>query len=138
MIYNNNCKDNQKLPDNWDDIFKNRRELPPEEFQFSIGKQWKNSTDRSEGDEKVNNNSPSDRLEGDHKLNNNSSSDCSEVDRKINNNSPSDQTEGAKYFPFRQMYPLRGSKSELAVDKTTTPVLLWLKGEIITMMNIMY
>ena len=26
-----------KLPDNWDDIFKNHHELPPEEFQFSIG-----------------------------------------------------------------------------------------------------
>ena len=50
-----------KLPDNWDDLFKNHRELPLEEFQFSIGKQWKIPTDRSEGDRKVNNNSPTDR-----------------------------------------------------------------------------
>ena len=52
-----------KLPDNWDDLFKNHRELPPEEFQFSIGKQWKNPTDHSEGDRKVNNNLPTDPSE---------------------------------------------------------------------------
>ena len=34
-----------KLPDNWDDIFKNYHELSPKEFQFSIGKQWKTPTD---------------------------------------------------------------------------------------------
>ena len=28
-----------KLPDNWDDLFNNHRELPLDEFQFSIGKQ---------------------------------------------------------------------------------------------------
>ena len=35
-----------KFSDNWDDIFKNHRELPPEELQFSIEKQWKTPTDR--------------------------------------------------------------------------------------------
>ena len=49
-----------KLPDNWDNIFKNHRELTPKEFQFSKGKQWKNPTDYSEVDRKVNNNSPTD------------------------------------------------------------------------------
>ena len=34
-----------KLPDNWDDFFKNHFELPPKEFQFNIGKQRKNRTD---------------------------------------------------------------------------------------------
>ena len=52
----------KKLPENWDGIFKNHRELPPEEYHFSIGKQWKNLTDRSEVDRKVNNNSPSDQI----------------------------------------------------------------------------
>ena len=36
-----------KLPDNWDGIFKNHHELPPNEFQFRIGKQWKTPTDCS-------------------------------------------------------------------------------------------
>ena len=53
-----------KLPYNWEDLFNNHRELPPEEFQFSIGKQWEKSTDRSEGDRVVKNNSPSDQIEG--------------------------------------------------------------------------
>ena len=39
---------------------------------------------------------------------------------------------------LRHIYPFRGSKSELAVEKSTTPVLVWLKREIMTMMNIMY
>ena len=64
-----------KLSENWDDIFKNHRELPPKEFQFSIGKQWKTLTDCSEGYRKVNNNSPT---------------AFSEVDRKVNNNSPTE------------------------------------------------
>ena len=83
-----------KLLDNWDDLFNNHRELPPEEFQFSIGKKMKNPTDRSEGDRKVNNNSPSDRSVGDRKVNNYSPNDRSEGDHKVNNNSPSDYTEG--------------------------------------------
>ena len=53
-----------KLPDNWDELFKNHRELPPKEFQFSIRKQWKTPTDCSEGDRKFNNNSPTDCSEG--------------------------------------------------------------------------
>ena len=48
-----------KLPDNWGDP-------QPEEFQFSIRKQWKTPNDRSEGDHKVNKNSPSDQTEGDN------------------------------------------------------------------------
>ena len=69
-----------KIPDSWDNIFKDHCELPPEEFQLSIGKQCKTRltvqrettsqttthfTDRSEGDRKVINNSPTERLEGD-------------------------------------------------------------------------
>ena len=46
--------------------FQHRRELPPEEFQFSIRKQWKTLTDRQEGDRKVNQNSPSDQTEGEN------------------------------------------------------------------------
>ena len=61
-----------KLPDNWDDIFKNHQQLPPEEFDFRIGKLCKTPTDLSKGDGKVNNNSPSDHSEGDRKVNNNS------------------------------------------------------------------
>ena len=34
-----------KPPDNCGDLFKNHRELPPKEFPFSIGKQWKTPTD---------------------------------------------------------------------------------------------
>ena len=60
-----------KLLDNWGNLFKNHRELPPKEFQFSIGKQWKTPTECSEGDCKANNNSPTDRSEGDRKVNNN-------------------------------------------------------------------
>ena len=104
-----------KLPDNWDDLFKNHCELPPEEFQFSIGKQWKTPIGCSEVDWKVNNNSPTDCSEVDCKVNNNSPTDCSEGDhkvnnisptyrskgdRKVNNNSPSDQTERANYCSF--------------------------------------
>ena len=83
-----------KLLDNWGNLFKNHRELPPKEFQFSIGKQWKNLIDCSEGDRKFNNNSPTYCSEGDLKVNNNSPTDRSEVDRKINNNSPTDCWEG--------------------------------------------
>ena len=36
-----------KIPDNWDDLFKNYRGLPPKELQFSIEKQWKLPTDCS-------------------------------------------------------------------------------------------
>ena len=36
-----------KLPDNWDGLFKNNCELPPEEFQLSIGKQQKTPTECS-------------------------------------------------------------------------------------------
>ena len=56
----------KKLPDNWYDLFKNHCELPPEEFQFIIGKQWKTPTDSSEGYCKVNNNLPSDHTEGEN------------------------------------------------------------------------
>ena len=76
-----------KLPDNWDNLFKNNREMPPKEFQFSIGIQCKTPTDSYELDQKVNNNSPSDCSEGDRKVNNNSPTDYTEVDRKLNNNS---------------------------------------------------
>ena len=72
-----------KLPDIWDDIFKDHRELPPKEFQFILVKQWKTPTDCSEGDVKVNNNSPTDCSEGDRKVSNNSNTDRSEVDRKV-------------------------------------------------------
>ena len=97
-----------KLSDNWDNIVKNHRELPSKKFQFSKVKQWKTLTDCSEGDRKVNNNSPTDRSERDCKVNNNLPTDCSEVyhkvnnntptvcserDRKVNNNSPKDQRE---------------------------------------------
>ena len=57
----------KKLPDNWEDIFNDHRELLPEEFQFSIGKQWKTPTDCSEVDRKVINNSLTDRSEGNRK-----------------------------------------------------------------------
>ena len=66
-----------KIPDNWGDIFKNHRELPPEELQFSIGKKWKTPTDRSEGDLKVNKKSPADLSEGDRKVKKNSPTDHS-------------------------------------------------------------
>ena len=33
-----NARKTNKLPEKWDDLFKNHRKLPPEEFQFSIGK----------------------------------------------------------------------------------------------------
>ena len=36
-----------KIPDNWDNLFKNHCELPSKEFQFSIEKQWKPPTDCS-------------------------------------------------------------------------------------------
>ena len=32
----------KKLPDNWDNLFNNHHELPPEEFQFIIGKKMEN------------------------------------------------------------------------------------------------
>ena len=35
-----------KFPDNWDNLFKNHRELPPGEFQFRIVKQCTTPTDR--------------------------------------------------------------------------------------------
>ena len=38
----------------------------------------------------------------------------------------------------RQIYPLRESNYDISIDKTTTPVLLWLEREIIKMMNIVY
>ena len=53
-----------KLPDNRENIFNNHRELPQEEFQFIIEKQWKTLTDHSKGYRKLNNNSPSDQIEG--------------------------------------------------------------------------
>ena len=46
----------KKLADNWEYIFKKQCELPPEEFKFSIEKQWKTLNDRSEVDCKINNN----------------------------------------------------------------------------------
>ena len=46
-----------KLRKNWDNLFNKHHELTSEEFQFSVGKQWKTPTDRSEGDHKINNNS---------------------------------------------------------------------------------
>ena len=127
-----------KLPDSWDDIFKNHRELSPEEFQFGIVKQWKTLTDRSEGYCKVNNNSPTDRSEVDCKVNKNSPTDRSEGDRKLNNNSPSDQIEGANSHLSEQIDTLIGSKSEISIDKTTTSVLVCLDREIMKMMDIMY
>ena len=66
MILQKNQGGFKKNPDNWDDIFKNHRELSPEEFQFSMGKQWKKPTDRSEGDLQVNNNSPSYQIKGEN------------------------------------------------------------------------
>ena len=97
-----------KLPWNWDNIFKKHHELPPEEFQFIKRKQWKNLTDRSE------------------------------EDLKVNNKSPSNQTEGADYRSIDKIYSLSGSKSELPVEKTTTPALVWLEREIMNMLHIMY
>ena len=63
--------------------FQNHRELPPEEFQFSIGKQWKTPTDRSEGYRKEKNNSPTDSSDGNRKVNNNSPIDQTDGDRKV-------------------------------------------------------
>ena len=77
-----------KLPENWENLFKNHPKLPPKEFQFSIGKQWKTLTDCSEGERKVNNNSPTDRSEGDRKVNNNTPTDRSDGDLKVNKDSP--------------------------------------------------
>ena len=53
-----------KLPDNWNELFKNNRELPSEEFQFKIGKQWNEPTDCSEGDRKDIQIPPSEQTEG--------------------------------------------------------------------------
>ena len=53
-----------KLPDNWNELFKNNLELPSEEFQFKIGKQWNEPTDRSEGDRKEIRLPPSEQTEG--------------------------------------------------------------------------
>ena len=39
---------------------------------------------------------------------------------------------------LRQIYTLRESKSELAVEKTTSPDIVWLEREILIMMNITY
>ena len=86
-----------------------------------------NPTRRSEGDRKVNNNSPSGRSEGDCKVNNNSPTDRSEGYRKVKNNSTSDQTEREILVLSRQIYPLRWSKSELSINRTTTPVLVWIE-----------
>ena len=83
-----------KLPDNWDDLFRNHRELPPKDFQFRIGKQWKTSTYCSERDRKFNNNSPTDCSDRDRNVNNNSPTDRSEEDRKVKNNSPTYRSEG--------------------------------------------
>ena len=97
-----------KLSENWDDTFKNYCEIPQEEFQFSIGKQWKPPNDRVEGDRKVNNNSPTDCSEVDRKVNNKSATDHLEVDRKENNNSPSEQKEGANSRSIEKyIYPQR-------------------------------
>ena len=38
----------------------------------------------------------------------------------------------------RKIYTLIGIKSELSFDKTTTPGLVWIEREIMTMINIMY
>ena len=89
------CPITNKLPDKWDSIFKNRRELPPQEFQFSIRKRWISKNDCSERDNKVNNNSPTECLEGYRKVKNNSPTDRLEGDRKLNNNEPSYQIEEA-------------------------------------------
>ena len=62
-FYNNIHEDNKQTPRQLGRYFQNHCELPPEEFQFSIGKKWKIPTDRSEGDHKVHNNSPSDHTE---------------------------------------------------------------------------
>ena len=78
-----NARITKKLPANWDDIFKNHCELPTEEFQFSIGKQWKTPTDLSEGYRKEKNNSPTDSSDGNRKVNNNSPIDQTDGDRKV-------------------------------------------------------
>ena len=54
-------EDNKKRPNNWDYIFNKHCELPPEEFQFGIEKQWKKPADCSEEQLKLNHNPPSDQ-----------------------------------------------------------------------------
>ena len=55
----------------------------------------------------------------------------------INNNSASDQREGANSRSIKTTLSLRGRNLELSVEKTKTPVIVWLEREIMTMMNIM-
>ena len=110
-----------KLPDNWDDLFKNYCDLPPKEFQLRIRKQCKTPTDCSEGDHKVNNKSPTDCSEVESKVNNNSSTDQTEGDRKVNKNSPTDQTEGDRKVNKNSPTDQAEGANSRSIDKNLNP-----------------